>query len=99
MKKTIFIGFVIIIALIALTACQKQQIVTEEGVLSADKVDVIPDISISECLTQIKQTNSEMSNQDANDNCYTIEAVNKNDKSLCDNVSAGFRPSCLAQFE
>ena len=97
MKKTIFIGFVII-ALIALTGCQKQA-ATEEGILSADKVDVIPDISTSECLSQIKQTNPEMSDQDANDNCYSIEAVNKDDESLCDKVSAGFRANCLAQFE
>ena len=66
---------------------------------SADKVDVIPDITPNECLTQIKQVNPEMSNQDANDNCYSIEAVNKNDKSLCDKVSEGFRANCLAQFE
>ena len=93
MKKTIFIGFVII-ALIALTGCK-----IEEQRLSADQVDVIPDISVNECLIQIKQTNPEMSDQDANDNCYSIEAVNKNDRSLCGKVSAGFKATCLAQFE
>lgn len=84
---------IFIMTLITLTGC------TKEEKLSADKVDVIPDISISGCLTQIKQTNPEMSDQDAGDNCYSIEAVNKGDKSLCDKVSAGFRATCLAQFE
>ncbi len=92
MKKAILMAISIMV-LITLTGC------VPEAKVSADKVDVIPDISISECLTQIKQTNPEMSDQDANDNCYSIEAVNKGDKSLCDKVSAGFRANCLAQFE
>ena len=70
-----------------------------EGKLAKDEIDTIPDISISECLTQIKQTNPEMSDQDANDNCWTIEAVNKNDVSLCDKVSASLKDICLMQFE
>jgi hypothetical protein len=49
-------------------------------------------------LEQIKQLNPEMTDQEARDNCYIIEAVNKNDKSLCDQVSEGFREVCLAQF-
>ena len=59
----------------------------------------IPNISIQDCLEDIKETNPEMSDQAANDNCYTIEAVNKNDPSLCDNVSESFKAICLSQFE
>ena len=69
------------------------------GETAADEVDVIPDISITDCLAQIKQTNPEMSDQDVNDNCWTIEAVNKGDSSLCDEVSEELRSVCLAQFE
>ncbi len=88
MRKIILIS--IIVALIALTGCTEQK-------LSAE-IDVIPDISIGECLAQIKATNPEMPGQAASDNCYTLEAVNKGDKGLCEQVSEGFRPNCLAQF-
>jgi hypothetical protein len=112
MKRIILIT-IFIIFLFILTGCEtaveegqtQQEIQTAPttkeptGTLSADQVDTIPDISIRDCLTQVKQTNPEMSNQAANDNCYAIEAVNKGDKSLCNKVSTGFRANCLAQFE
>ncbi len=79
--------------LIALSGCKPK-----EPKLSADQVDYIPDISVKECLDQIKETNPEMTEQQALDNCYAIEAVNKNDPSLCDKVSEEFRAACLAQF-
>lgn len=95
MKKAILMA-IFIVTLVTVIGCEVQ----EEGPkLAADKVDIIPDVSISECLTQIKATNPEMSDQDANDNCYAIEAVNKGDSSLCGRVSEGFRANCLAQFE
>jgi len=97
MKKTILFLILILVSM-ALAGCQQQA--ETEGRLAADKVDIIPDISIDECLTQIKETNPEMSDQDANDNCYAIEAVNKQDKSLCDKIINGnIRSACLNQFE
>lgn len=68
------------------------------GKLSADAIDDIPDISIDECLSQIKIENPEMSDSDAQDNCYTIEAVNKGDKGLCNKVSDSFKNVCLELF-
>ncbi|MBW2980550.1 hypothetical protein KY360_03980 [Candidatus Woesearchaeota archaeon] len=94
MKKAI-LTTIFIMTLIALAGCAQKQ---EGQKLSADKVDFIPDVSISECKYEAKAANPEMSEQDVNDNCYTIEAVNKGDKALCDQVSEGFRANCLAQF-
>jgi hypothetical protein len=71
--------------------------IASEGT-APDKVDDIPDVSVDECLSAIKEANPDMSEQDAMDNCYTIEAVNKADASLCDLVSEDFRPNCLAQL-
>jgi hypothetical protein len=96
MKRTILVT-IFILTLITLTGCKVQE---EELKLSADKVDVIPDMGVSECLAQIKQTNPEMSDQAANDNCNAIEAVNKEDKSLCDKiVNRNIKSACLNQFE
>ena len=63
------------------------------------KVEEIPSMSLNECLTQIKVANPEMHDQQAQDNCYMIEALNTNDKGLCDKVSEGFRPVCEQQFQ
>jgi peroxiredoxin len=101
MKRTILIT-IFIFSLFILAGCGveiKEEPRTDEKILSVDQVDVIPDISTGDCLTQIRQTNPEMSDQAASDNCYTIEAINKNDKGLCDRVSAGFKANCLIQFE
>jgi hypothetical protein len=92
MGRKILTG-IFIVMLVMLSGCAAR-----EPKLSADKVDLIPDISIDECLTQIKQDNPEMPDQAARDNCWSIEAVNKGDKSLCNKVSEGFRDNCLAQF-
>ena len=59
----------------------------------------ISSITLSECLSQIRETNPEMTDQQASDNCYTVEAINKNDKSLCAEVSEEFRSLCEQQFE
>ncbi|MBW2965630.1 hypothetical protein KY342_00835 [Candidatus Woesearchaeota archaeon] len=109
MRKTIFIS--ILIMVLVLAGCQQQveQQATQPQQpaptqpttpkVSADNVDTIPQIDISACLAQIKQTNPEMSDQDANDNCYAIEAINKGDKSLCNRVvNADIKSACLAQF-
>ena len=93
MRRIILITFFILLLLI--TGCE----VKEEQKLSADKVDIIPETDIEECLIQIKQTNPSMTEQDANDNCLIIEAVNKNDKNLCNGVTEDFRTNCLMQFE
>lgn len=105
MRKIILIATFILL-LMTLSGCRQESstgrvidTAIQQEKLSADKVDIIPDISVAECLTAIKQTNPEMSDQDAKDNCYIIEAVNKADKSLCNKVSAGFKSDCLAQFE
>ena len=96
MKKAILTA-IFIITLIALTGCAQE--VQQEQKLSTDKVDLIPDINIDECLAQIKATNPEMSEQAASDNCYSLEAANKENKELCERVSEGFRATCLLQFQ
>jgi len=99
MKKTLFI--ISILALLILAGCQKQAAEeTEEieGTLAPNKVDIIPKINLDECLTAIKQTNPEMTEQDAKDNCMIIEAVNKQNKTLCEQVSEDFKEDCLAMF-
>jgi hypothetical protein len=95
MKRIILITIFILLFIVIITGCE----VKEEPKLSADKVDIIPDVDIDECLTQIRQTNPDMTEQDANNNCLIIEAVNKNDKTLCDRIGGEFRASCFAQFE
>jgi len=67
--------------------------------VAPDQVDIIPGISFQECMVKIRQDNPEMTQQAALDNCYTIEAANKNDINLCNKVSEGFRPKCLAMFK
>jgi hypothetical protein len=94
MNKTILVLFFILI-LTTVIGCQTQK---EETILAGD-VDVVPDIDISQCLSQIKQTNPEMTDQEAKDNCYTIEAVNKVDKSICNKVSEEMRTNCLRLFK
>jgi len=73
--------------------------VTEPQMPAEPAKEEIPSISLVECLKQIKETNPEMPDQQAKDNCYTIEALNTNDKSLCNEVSEEFRPICEQQFE
>jgi len=101
-NSKIVVGIVIaVVALVIVLLIAGNQTVSEvaaTGKLSADGVDIIPDISIQQCLDEIKSVNPEISDQAANDNCYSIEAVNKDDKSLCQRVSEGFRENCLAQF-
>lgn len=94
----------VIIVVIAILMITRQPTPTTqptegEGTLSADQVDVIPDIELSDCLQQIKATNPEMSGSDTQDNCIAIEAVNKGDKALCNQiVSPEIKQACLAQF-
>ena len=60
----------------------------------------VPDVSYSECLSMIKQTNPDMSDQTAEDNCHAIEALNTNDVSHCNQiVDSAIKNACLAQFQ
>lgn len=68
------------------------------GRLAADQTDYIPSISYDNCLAQIRQTNPSMTEQQARDNCLTIEAINTGNSALCSQVSEGFRQACLSQF-
>ena len=93
------IAVIAIAVLVMLVLTTQPQLFQPTGKLSADGVDTIPNISQSECLQQIRVTNPEMSDQDANDNCLAIEAVNKNNKELCDEiVNSDIKQACLAQF-
>jgi PBP1b-binding outer membrane lipoprotein LpoB len=103
--KTIFI--ISILTLLILAGCQEQQEAAEEtteqteeieGTLAPNQVDVIPEVNLDECIAGVKTTNPEMTEQNARDNCLVIEAVNKQDKTLCDQVSADFKEDCLALF-
>ncbi len=98
MKRTILV-LGLIVLMIALIGCKQTETTKTEGKLAPDGVDVMPDISIDECLEEIMIQNPEMTEQAAKDNCYTIEAVNKDDKSVCDQVSEAARANCLAMFE
>ena len=102
MRRTILVLVGLVAMMVLLTACATQTTPTtppvQEGELAPDGVDVLPDIDLSSCLTEIKQTNPEMSEQDARDNCLTLEAVNTGNQALCDQVSAGFKETCLAAF-
>ena len=80
MKK--FFLFLLLLLSIGLIGCQS----IEKEKLALDNVDVIPDIDIEDCLANIQKTNPDMSNRDANSNCLTIEAINRNDKKLCDEI-------------
>lgn len=96
MKKIMLIVIavgLIVSALLLIGNKEKNIISTPEDIIK------IPDISIEECLVQIKETNPGMPDQAASDNCWTIEAINKKDKSLCGKVSDNFKPNCLAYFE
>lgn len=98
------IGAAVIIAIVVMVLGQPSAITEEReaelnpSVQAPEFTEGVPDITIQECLTQIKATNPEMTDQQANDNCYTIEAVNQNDPSLCEQVSEGLRQNCLDQF-
>ena len=94
--KIFFMTAVVILLVAAVFLLMSKE---KEPKLSADGVDFIPLISVRDCLEQIRVTNPNMTEQQANDNCYAIEAVNKNDASLCNKVSEGFRELCLAQFQ
>lgn len=100
-QKILILAAVVIIVLVVafLLLTGKPEPEATGPKLSADKVDVIPNIPIQECLDQIKTTNPEMSDSVAQDNCWAIEAVNKGDSSLCDEISsADVKTACLAQF-
>jgi hypothetical protein len=92
MKKTALI-LILFLCSVFLAGCP------QKAKMSADGVSTIPALGLEECLAQIKQTNPEMPDQDARDNCLIIDAVNKGDASICNQVSAGFKAVCLAQFE
>ena len=84
----IIVAFVIVFA----------QISNEEKI-APDGVDTMPNMGFNRCLSEISQTNPEMTEQQIQDNCYTIDAINKNDISICDKVSEDARANCLSMFD
>jgi len=63
--------------------------------LSADGVDYIPVMGYSECMASIQQTNPNMSDSDAQDNCIAVDAINANDASKCEGIAnAQIKQSC-----
>ena len=90
------IGGVIVVLLIVIWMIPVQQ---QAGKLSADTVDTIPAMTYSDCISQIQETNPEMSDSDARDNCIAIDAVTKDDSSLCEEiVNPETKALCLEQF-
>lgn len=96
----------VVVLIVALNAAPEgrffgafQDLFGPDEVVSADGVDFIPRLSVDECIEKVPQINGRMSYQQVHDNCYTIEAVNSGDISVCQQVSESFRPICLAQFE
>ena len=106
--RSILTAVVVIAIIILIVSFQKPDAETTpatthptagEGTLSADQVDEIPDMAYAECMTEIKATNPDMSNADAKDNCLAIDAVNKANSSLCQQIiNPGIKQACLAQF-
>jgi len=95
MKKAI-LAAMLILAVLALSGCQTT---VEQETEAETEEEAIPQMSIDECLKEIKEVNPDMTEQAASDNCWIIEAVNKQDSSLCNKVSESFKSVCLAQFE
>ena len=96
MKKELMIG---LIALILIAIVIVFILPGPKEKIAPDGVDVMPDISFDNCVSEVMQTNPEMTEQQAQDNCYTIEAVNKNDASICEEVSESMRANCLSLFD
>jgi hypothetical protein len=96
MKKTILM-IIFILVLITVTGCQTKS----KGGITANTIAgmAVSDEAINDCLTQIKQANSDVSNKDALDGCWFVEAVNRNDKSLCLQISEDSRETCFAMFK
>lgn len=60
----------------------------------------VPDIGLTECLSQMREANPAMLEQDVRDNCYLIDAVNQDEILICENiVNAAIKDACTAQFE
>ena len=89
------------VAFVVLVGCKKQIVEpalaqTGNPTTEPPAEESVPDIGLSECLNDVKATNPEMTDQQVNDNCQTVLAVNTGDASYCDKVSAGFKENCLA---
>ena len=97
--KEIIIGILIVIILIGIITYYQEPAtedtstefpavpgVEEEGILSADGVDYIPEMTYDECITEIQATNPEMSDTDARDNCIAIDAITSGDISKCSGI-------------
>lgn len=99
-KKTIVWIIVVVIVILGLLVVLQQP--TEEAgpILSADQVDYIPRMKYEECRDKIQEVNPEMSDQNADDNCRAIEAVNEKDPDICENIiNPEIKQGCLNQFE
>lgn len=98
-KIKIVIGVIVLIVVAFVIVFTSLNKVETEEKIAPDGVDVLPDISFNECLSEIIQVNPEMNEQQARDNCYAIDAINKNDISICDKVSDSARENCLDMFD
>jgi hypothetical protein len=99
MKKTyLVVGIVVLIVLILAVVIIQQPIRGEEQI-APDGVDVLPELNYRQCLSEIKKTNPEMNEQQAQDNCYTLQAIQEDDITICDKVSRPARTNCLRMFQ
>lgn len=96
MKKELMIGLIalaiVAVVIVFILPGSKEKI-------APDGVDVMPDMGFDKCLEEIREVNPGMTEQQAQDNCYTIEAINKNDASICEEVSESMRANCLSMFD
>ena len=99
MKKTAVVIGVVAVIIIALAIVLLQQSIAGEERRAPDGVDIMPNLKFKQCLSEIKKINPEMNEQQAQDNCYTVQAINENDVSICDKVSTSARTNCLKMFD
>jgi hypothetical protein len=97
MKKENIIAGVIALIVIAVVGVFILPGTSEK--VAPDGVDVMPDMGFSKCVSEVMQTNPEMTELQAQDNCHTIDAVNKNDALICEKVSEDMRANCLSLFD
>ena len=110
-KEILFIALIAV--LILATACTQTQTTpaiqgyavqeeTSSKLVPDDEViHYIDDLDIDGCQIKLKEINkgNGMTDQEARDNCISIAALIKEDKSICNKVSEGFRSTCLGVFD
>ena len=95
----IVIGVIVLLIIVLMIIPAPKEEVPAEGKLSADTVDIIPALDYSECMSEIQQTNPEMSDSDARDNCIAVDAVTNSDPARCEDIaSPEIRQACFDQF-